>query len=465
MGDTQADNDIQAITLDAEQAQAVAMCGDIEKRLVAITGEAGTGKTTIIKQTCEALQARGISFALAAPTGKAARRIREATGFPAVTIHKLLAFNRPDMDDETGEATSASMPGYGADRRLPYKVIIVDEYAMVSTALHRDLVSALASGACLRVFGDIRQLPPIENEKLADPTSPFNKCLKMPHSVTLQNVYRQAEGNGILEAARRVARGDFFTRNQDINVHFSDITLRKLYDFLDASSIAWHSIDNQIISPARKSDIGTVKLNSVLQMKFNPDQLERIELPRTPWEKKAGSRCFVALHDKVVCNVNTYDLRNYHERYAEWITNDEPVLHSFIPCPETKQMLNGEVGRIVLIGVDGTLEVDFGDRIVEIPPVVEEYSLRHRHTYLVDPRKSIELAYALTTHKCQGSEYQNVVYVMARVCFYNLNRQNFYTAITRARSHVDVISDQAGFNISLKRLINTGGKPSSLIRK
>jgi exodeoxyribonuclease V alpha subunit len=94
--------------LDAEQQRAVDLCTDMSKRLVGVTGEAGTGKTTIIKQTCDILVEHDIPFAVAAPTGKAARRIREATGYPATTIHKLLEFNRPDFDDETGEPTSVS---------------------------------------------------------------------------------------------------------------------------------------------------------------------------------------------------------------------------------------------------------------------------------------------------------------------------------------------------------------------
>ena len=120
-------------------------------------------------------QHNNVSFAIAAPTGKAARRIREATGYPATTIHKLLEFNRPDVDEETGEATSVSGTYHvHAANPLDLDVVIVDEYAMVSTALHRDLVAAIPSGGCLRTFGDVRQLPPIENNDLADPTSPFS---------------------------------------------------------------------------------------------------------------------------------------------------------------------------------------------------------------------------------------------------------------------------------------------------
>jgi exodeoxyribonuclease V alpha subunit len=201
--------------LDAEQQAAVAACVDTSKRLVSVTGEAGTGKTTIIKQACDHMAALDVSFAIAAPTGKAARRIREATGYPATTIHKLLEFNRPDMDEETGEATSVSGPNRTRSNPLDQYVVIVDEYAMVSTALHRDLVAAIPSAGCLRTFGDVRQLPPIENNQLADPTSPFSKCLAMPNTFTLNNIYRQAEGNGIIEAARRITRGQYFTSNTD----------------------------------------------------------------------------------------------------------------------------------------------------------------------------------------------------------------------------------------------------------
>ena len=174
--------------LDKEQQRAVELCVDRTKRLVAVTGEAGTGKTTIIKNACDELSSKGVSFALAAPTGKAARRIREATGYHASTLHKLLEYNRPDFDDDTGEPTSVSGPNRTRSNPLEQQVIIVDEYAMVATALHRNLVSAITSTTCLRVFGDVRQLPPIENNDLADPTSPFTRCLAMPNSVHLQHL-------------------------------------------------------------------------------------------------------------------------------------------------------------------------------------------------------------------------------------------------------------------------------------
>lgn len=436
--------------LDAEQQRAVGACVDVTKRLVSVTGEAGTGKTTIIKQTCDMLEEQGISFAIAAPTGKAARRIREATGYPAVTIHKLLEFNKPDIDEETGEPTSVSGPSRTRSNPLDQHIIIVDEYAMVSTALHRDLVAAIPSGGCLRVFGDVRQLPPIENNDLADTTSPFTRCLAMPNTFTLNNIYRQAEGNGIIECARRITRGQFFGSNSDVSMQLGDAVLHTLYSHLTNSAVDWTSIDNQLISPARKSDIGTVRLNGILQARFNPDMPKKLELPRHKWQAK--EKCFVSVGDKVVCNTNSYDLRDYSQRFTEYTSTGVGLIGSFIPCPETKQMLNGEVGRVVEIDEYGVLEIDFGDRVVELPPRVEEYNARYNRHYSYDPRKVIELAYALTTHKCQGSQYNNITYVMASCAFFNLSRPNFYTGVTRAAKHATILTDQRSLATSLKSL-------------
>ena len=446
--------------LDKEQQRAVELCVDRTKRLVAVTGEAGTGKTTIIKNACDELAAAGVSFALAAPTGKAARRIREATGYHASTLHKLLEYNRPDIDEDTGEATTVSGPNRTRGNPLEQQVIIVDEYAMVPTGLHRNLVSAIPSTTCLRTFGDVRQLPPIENDALADPTSPFTRCLQMPNSVELHNIYRQAEGNGIIEVARRINKGQFFGSNGDVKLHIHDAVLHALYTMLDASDINWKSLDNQIISPARKTDIGTVRLNGILQARYNTSMPNRTELPRNKWEVK--NKLYVAVGDKVVCTVNSYDLRDYEERYTEFRDDDYGnavgMLASYIPPPETKQMLNGETGIVTSIDEYGILEIDFGDRTVELPPMVTDYSQRRKCMIAYDPRKAIDLAYALTTHKCQGSEYSHITYLMASCAFFNLSRPNFYTGVTRAHSHASIIADQRSLAVSLKSL---GFKPKN----
>lgn len=435
------------MNLDPAQQTAVDLCVDMTNRLVAISGEAGTGKTTIIRTVCDVLTANQIPFALAAPTGKAARRIREATGYPAVTIHKLLEFNRPEIDEDTGNAKSSTTPGRHAGNPLTEKVVLVDEYAMVSTALHRDLAAAIGQG-CMRVFGDIRQLPPIDNARLADPTSPFERCLAMRNSIILTRVYRQEEGNGILEAARAINAGAPFSKNEDVNIVFSPTMVGRLRDDVSIDPEKWRSLDCQIISPLRKNDIGTVRLNGLLQSVILGDMTDKIELPRHKWQEK--EHVYVGVGDKVVCTTNVYDMRDYEERFSVWIDAVTPERQSFIPCPETKTMLNGEVGTIFAVHSDGALEIDFGDRIVEVPPVVFDYSEKHRTLIRIDNRKNIELAYALTTHKCQGSEYQEVAYVMAASAFFVLNRPNFYTAITRAKKKATIYTDQRAFMTALK---------------
>jgi ATP-dependent exoDNAse (exonuclease V) alpha subunit len=175
----------------------------------------------------------------------------------------------------------------------------------------------------------------------------------------------------------------------------------------------------------------------------------KTELPRNKWEAK--NKCFVAVGDKVVCNSNSYDLRDYEQRFGEYYEGIG-VLSSFIPAPETKQMLNGEVGRVVAIDEYGVLEIDFGDRVVELPPRISEYNSRKRYHFTYDPRKVIDLAYALTTHKCQGSQYDHVAYIMASCAFFNLSRPNFYTGITRAAKHATILCDQRSLATSLKSM-------------
>jgi len=273
----------------------------------------------------------------------------------------------------------------------------------------------------------------------------------MPNTVTLNNIYRQAEGNGIIEVARRITRGQYFTGNEDVHMHMHDAVLHSLYSVLsNDKTVDWCSLNSQIISPARKSDIGTVRLNSILQTRFNPEMPGKIELPRNRWEVK--NRVFVSIGDKVVCNTNSYDLRDYSERYAEYNADGVGFIGSFIPCPDTKQMLNGEVGRILNIDEYGVLEIDFGDRVVELPPRIADYNLRKRFHYHYDPRKAIELAYALTTHKCQGSQYDDIIYTMASCAFFNLSRPNFYTGVTRASKRAIIVSDNRSFATSLKSM-------------
>lgn len=435
-------------TLDQAQQDAVAACCDTTKRLVSVTGEAGTGKTTIIRNVAQRLMNNKTSFALAAPTGKAARRIREATGFPASTVHKLLGFNRPELDEKTGKVVTESRPYHTSMQPLEFDVILVDEYAMVNTELHAYLVNALKQGSCLRVFGDRRQLPPIEAYKV-DPSyvSPFNKCLDRPNSHILNKVYRQGEGSGILDVARHIVRGVPFPRNDEVSFTLSDMMVKKMLDFVKTAPDKWRTLSHQIISPGRISDIGTMKLNTSLQSILNATGSKLLKLPRHDWDK---NNVAIAVGDKVVCNQNCYDLRDYFDRFTVWIDDLTPEISSYIQPPESKVMLNGEVGIVDRISEEGDLEINFGDRIVEIPHAINEYWAKKNQIIVADNRKNVELAYALTTHKCQGSEFEEIAYVMGRSVHFNLSKPNFYTAVTRAKKHVHIFTDAMAYSKSLK---------------
>lgn len=446
------------IVFDEAQQRAIVMSCDLSKRLVAVSGAAGSGKTTIIRKAYEHFQKEHIGVVLAAPTGKAARRIKEATGIDAVTIHKLLEYNRPgERDPKTGKPLDVTQPKRDRSNPLYYRVVIVDEYAMVNHELHNNLLAALPSGGCIRAFGDIHQLPPIESYKVTDSKNvradtPFEKVIKMPHSVVLENVYRQGEGSNVLDAANKIRKGHTPPINQDLGDFYIKITDKPL-DILRAhvkemleKGVDYRAIQNQIITPTKKSWVGTQRLNGMLRSILNPRPEQQIELVRHLWDK---DKCTVGIGDKIVCTSNTYDMRPYFERFSEWTEDMVPMMESYIPCPPTKQMLNGETGIITQIYPDGGMDIDFGDRIVELPASYEEYWSQKDMVIDVSPQRDIDLAYALTTHKCQGSEFEQICYVLNKSAQYVQSRQNLYTAVTRARSKALVITDQSSIRVSI----------------
>lgn len=440
--------------LSVQQLACAEHCLDPAKRLVAVTGAAGTGKTTLIKYISERLEEQGVLHRVAAPTGKAAKRIREATGVPAVTVHKLLEYARPgERDPKTGEALDVTHPKRGREYPLVETVILVDEYSMVTHELNRNLIDALPRAGRLIMFGDVSQLPPVEDHKLANVAgSPFKEHLARPGvAFTLDEVFRQVEGSDVLVAANLIRRGLQPKRGDNFRAHFTDDPVNKLADLVMSAldrGVDFASINNQILTPIKTRWIGTGPLNVMLRGLLNPDGKNGVLLPRYKWDEK--NQVTVAIGDKVVCTENTYDMRDYTQRYTEWLPNGDPVTHTFIPVPETKYMLNGETGKVIEIYPDGGIEVDFGDRVVEIPMMYEEYWAKKGILIDTYPQRSIDLAYALTVHKAQGSEYKNVIYVINSSIFFMLSRENFYTAVTRARESVDLIADQRAVMTSLK---------------
>ena len=159
---------------DKTQAEAIGACCDISRRIVPVTGAAGTGKTTILQNVYKTLKARGHQVVLCAPTGKAAKRIQEATGIRARTIHRLLEYPHPgERDEKTGKTLISTDPKRDRQNPIDFDVVLVDEYAMVSVEVHRNLIDALPHGGIIRMFGDANQLQPIESSKRlqAEPSS------------------------------------------------------------------------------------------------------------------------------------------------------------------------------------------------------------------------------------------------------------------------------------------------------
>lgn len=421
-----------AFTLDDTQQKAVSLCCDISQRVVGVTGPAGSGKTTILRTAYNALEENGYSIALAAPTGKAAKRIYEVTGINAFTNHRLLEYTHPgDPDPKTGKPVAFSYPRRTRANPLDIDVLFVDEYAMVNWELHRSLFDALRPGASIRVFGDNNQLQPIEeNQQLRDQPSPFMEMLRKFQSVELETIHRQGKDSGILLNLHAILRGKMPTRNDQWSMRFTDTpvdALRELIlDSLDRG-IDYSCPENQILTPQNTSWVGTVKLNAMIQSMFHNRMEPALFVPRHAWVKGEGDQkgglIRMFLGDKVIITRNMYDL----------------------------QVFNGESGKIIEISEDGEIVIDFGDREQAIPPIMMVQN-RYGKTVEIDPRKDVDLGYAITTHKAQGSEYDNVVYVLNKSTGFMQNRRNFYTAASRGRKHVHLITDQRSISLSLSKL-------------
>lgn len=453
----------QPLTFDTQQQQAIELCQSMSlvNRIVAVTGAAGTGKTTIIRETAERLSTVGHQVAIAAPTGKAARRISEATGLQATTIHRLLEFPKPyEYDERTGQPLNAGLPRRNKDNRLDYDVVIVDEYAMVNQDINRMLVDALKPGAMLRCFGDNNQLQPIEERNFATAKhqqSPFQYYLKTFPSITLEHVYRQAEGSGILENATRIAKGFMPKPAGDFVIGFTDRPTAAIENFMHAHKETFSTFKNQVIVLSNKGWVGTYELNQRLQQILNPSPTSSFDPPRHKWQ--AEKEITIGVGDKVVCTENMYDLRDHYERFAVYRDDGSPKQDTYIDCPAEFTILNGETGRVLEIIRDpnGYVEhvaIDVGDRIVRVPFSIHEWSPKKSSIYPVSPIMGIDLGYALTTHKCQGSEYDEIVYVLNKSTRFMQNRRNFYTAVTRARKKVTLITDRVSLQSSLTKKEN-----------
>jgi exodeoxyribonuclease V alpha subunit len=395
--------------MSTEQQCAVDMCCDMSNTIACVTGGAGVGKTLVMGQVYKELRRMKKTIALCAPTGRAAKRIQELTGIAAKTVHRLLQFPMPD-DPVDGEEVDPNLPRRNRENPIDEQVVIVDESSMISPGLYRFLMDALRKGSVIRWFGDNNQLPPVEEGK-----PPFITLLKEFPSIEL--TYNFRSGDDIIDNAQRILRGSIPMRNSCFEIIYSDRPLDALLEF---ATDHFTQENCQIIMPTRKGKAGTIRVNPSLQMKFNSKgpmlRLDRFDKGEAPLAVRAS--------DKFI-----------------WVKNDYKL-----------NLFNGEIGYVDWVDPDaGELGIVTGARAIVVPPRIKTYNAFVGHIINYDPRKQIELGYAITTHKAQGSEFETIVYCISRAQAWLLNRRNFYTAVTRAKKNVILIADRRAMGLSLRK--------------
>ena len=396
--------------LDEHQVEAVKEA--VRNGLLVITGGPGTGKTTTINSIIRYFEMEGLDIFLAAPTGRAAKRMSETTGFEARTIHRMLELNGGMGDGNT--------VGFERNERNPLEtdVIIVDEMSMVDVYLMNSLLKAVVAGTRLILVGDVNQLPSVgAGSVLKDIID--SECF---HTVKLTKIFRQASTSDIIVNAHKINRGEevildnksmdfFFLKRYDadkiINVTLQLIK-QKLPKFVDASEY-----DIQVLTPMRKGLLGVERLNTVLQMYLNPPDKKKRE--------KEFRGVIFREGDKVMQIKNNYQL--------EWEIRTKYGLS----IDKGTGIFNGDMGIIEQINEYAeTMQISFDDgKMVEYPfKLLEE----------------LELAYAVTIHKSQGSEYPAVVIPLLSGPRMLLNRNLLYTAVTRAKKCVTLVGNDETFN-------------------
>ena len=398
------------VELDEKQKEAVREA--VKNGLLIITGGPGTGKTTTINAIIRYFEMEDLDICLAAPTGRAAKRMTETTGYEAKTIHRLLELSGgPEQAQENVRFER------NAQNPLEADVIIIDEMSMVDIFLMHALLSAVVSGTRLILVGDVNQLPSVgPGSVLKDIIS--SGCFPV---VELVKIFRQASQSDIVVNAHKINQGIpvvldnksrdfFFLKRYDANVIISIvITLiqKKLPKYVEASPY-----EIQVLTPMRKGLLGVERLNSILQQYLNPPEREKKE-------KEHGQGVFRE-GDKVMQIKNNYQL--------EW----EIRGNYGIPVEKGVGVFNGDTGIIREINSFAEMmTVEFDEkRFVE-------YSFKQLD--------ELELAYAITIHKAQGSEYPAVVIPLLQGPRMLMNRNLLYTAVTRARKCVTLVGDEKTF--------------------
>ena len=399
----------EKIELDPLQHKAV--IESIKHGLLILTGGPGTGKTTTINTMIQFFESEGLSILLAAPTGRAAKRMTEATGYEAQTIHRLLEVNGNPEEESTG--------GFLRNRENPLEadVIIIDEMSMVDLNLMHALLSAVVQGTRLILVGDVDQLPSV------GPGSVLKDIISSErfHVVTLTKIFRQAGESDIIMNAHNINAGEpvelnkksrdfFFVKCDEADTIIGGIIAliqRKLPQYVQA-----HPNEIQVMTPTRKGLLGVERMNVILQKYLNPADEKKTE-------REINGRLFRE-GDKVMQIKNNYQL--------EW----EICTRFGLTVDKGMGVFNGDMGVIS--------EINEYKETVEV-----EYDEGRKVKYGFDMVDELELAYAITVHKSQGSEYPAVILPLLPGPKLLYNRNLLYTAVTRAKKCLTIIGSDTTF--------------------
>ncbi len=381
------------IALNEDQQKGILSC--LQNKVTVITGGPGTGKTTLIKKLLSFLDQEKMNYKLAAPTGRAAKRIIEGTGKFAMTIHRMLEF-----DPKTMNFT------YNESHALKLDFLIIDEASMIDIFLAHSIVKALPASAHVVFIGDIDQLPSVgAGAFLTD----LIDCGKVP-CVRLTHIFRQAQNSLIVVNAHKINKGQFpvsylpeakkdFYLIKEEKPHEIEQHLKKIL----FSNLKKHNIsldDTIVLTPMNRGIVGTVSLNHILQQMLNPDATsEKVSYAGTTFKKK----------DKVMQIRNNYD----------------------------KNVFNGDIGIISQVSIeDKEIIVTYGDT--------------KQVAYDFTELNELVLAYAISIHKSQGSEYSAVIIPLFMQHFMLLQRNLIYTALTRAKKLCFIVGQTKALAIALR---------------
>ena len=397
------------LSIELDDLQKKSVRESVKNGIFVLSGGPGTGKTTTINAIIRYFLSEGMDIHLAAPTGRAAKRMTEATGYDSKTIHRLL-----ELNGVVSEEAKAARFERNEENPLEADVIIVDEMSMVDIFLFQALLKAITVGTRLIMVGDVNQLPSVgAGQVLQDIMS----SERFP-TVILEKIFRQAGESDIVWNAHRIHAGEelvldnksrdfFFLERNDINViykHMIQLITEKLPPYVGAQPY-----EIQVLTPMRKGNLGVETLNGILQRYLNP--------PSDTKKEYSSGDILLREHDKVMQIKNNYQL--------EW----EVVSKYGIPIDKGTGIFNGDIGIIVQIN-------EYAGE------VVVEYDEHRRVTYSSAQLDEIELAYAVTIHKSQGSEYPAVIMPLLSGPKMLFNRNLLYTGVTRAKNCVTILGSK-----------------------